>query len=289
MERGTSQTLQKPEKFVRLLAVVYSSVLLMSAYGPILYPLIGQHKSWLLSMVLMPALIAGMIIPARVLRCVFFHPLFFGLSAAALAVMVQFFPYSNMYFKVLFYIITGFYVGRVALFWSMLFQNEKGEQQITRTFVTVLFFVYMLHIILTVLTPVIEFPWAMVPVAILFLIQGQMVFVSSWKETGAALFYSWHNTEEKSLAHELAEKVSQSRANLPLPGVPAIYIFLMIFSTGFFNTAILTGKEPVWLILPVFVSLASIPLLEKKWGLNFILWIGIASVAFTEMAWLAGK
>lgn len=291
------QALGKPEQSAKLLAVVYASVLLMSAYGPVLFPLIGERNSWLLSMALMPALIAGMVIPVRVFRGVLFHPLFFGLSAAVLAVMVQFFPYSNMFFKVAFYVIIGIYVGRVALFWSMLFQDERREEKITHTFVSVLFFVYTSHILLSALTPLIGFPWAMVPVAILFLIQGQMVFLSSWRESGAALFYShqWHENEDPthsvpslSAGYSSGNKTWETGSST-MPGVPVVYIFLMIFSTGFFNTAILTGKEPFWLIVPILISLVSIPVLERKWGKNIVLWIGVLTVAFAQMVWLVGN
>jgi len=264
-----------PTIWIKLIGFPYASIMLFSAFGPVLKQLVGVEQSWALSTVFLPFLVSGLLVaPSWGLQNRLMS-LFLSVGAAFLGLAVLFFPYMSTTFHVLFFAIIGLYMGRMAVFWAYHFQRVKDSETISLTFIWVLVLVFGVQWVVTIVAPVLSHPWPTLPVALMLLAQGQSFF----------LFH--RQQEQQHRENSVREAVQLSH----IPWALASVLFLVYLTAGFTFTNIyntLAQFETLDRYINVLPLLFSLPLawkVQKRFGLHGIavcgvVLLGLAFIAF---------
>lgn len=251
-------------KLILLLGLPYSTILLLSAFGPAMNRLVGTETGALLSTVFLFFLLIGMTVKIR-LKIVWTKVFFIALIFLN-TILYFLFRSAPFYLKVVFLVFNGLSLGRIAVIWSHLFYNYVKRPIEGRVISWSIFAAYLILYGGNVLFPVIEKNMIVIILALLLLI--------------TAIIYSRVPDPLPVKSHIPMEKKQK------FPWFIYLVIFLIYLTAGFTYTRIYPyllsfhKLERFYNVFPFVVTAPLIGSISDRYSSRHLLYLGIGFLGF---------
>ena len=243
------------------IVLIYSSIIIFPAYGPILSLYVDQSSALLLSTLFLFSFSAGVFLLPKFTKALG-GKLWRVISISAV-ILLLLFPSLEFFMQGFVMVLIGLFSSRVVLLWSINYLCENSSVSYGKFFTTILFQSYTLLYVFNAISPILN--------------RAISIF---FPVTGFSLLFVVFGSTSKPVAK-----------NMDLAHVPPLKylfpIFLIYISAGITYSGIypeiakFAFYDRYYNVLPFLASLPIVFFVHKKRNVKTLLWIGISLLGFS--------